>query len=322
MQTHYLNPRLLTPRRLPRLQVFLGVLGRLGDFLRPGSSRQQWAAGTSALLSFNPRTRTAIVFVHGFGGAAMTTWLNFPGLLNGNPATSACDLIFFEYDGLQTAAAESGNALMTFLDKLFTNAAPLVNPGLQYQPITERRPQDWAYESVLIVAHSLGAVVTRSALIEAQVKKLTWLPKTYFMLFAPADSGCVIEELVSQALLGIPYVKGLPAAAKLAFGLKPLEDVKSDSPTLKSLKEITAGELNANTSSFLLARKVLRAKQDSVVTNPVPFFPQELAKLDYVPREEPLPGSDIPTGHVAVCKPSETFKEPLDRVLSIFSSGP
>src|SRR5262249_38833255 len=160
-----------------------------------------------------------------------------------------------------------------------------------------------------------GAVVTRCALIEAQAKRLTWLPKTYFMLFAPADSGCVIEELVSQALLGIPYVKGLPAAAQLIFGLKVLEDLKPGSRTLTRVQPDIALELNASPSSFLFARKVLRARQDSVISNPVPFFAQELAKLDYVPEEAPTPGSDIPTGHVAVCKPSETFKEPLDRVL-------
>src|SRR5262245_15816091 len=101
MQTHYLNPRLVKPRKRSRAQ---GILDRLG---KGHSASRHWSAGTSAFLSFDTDTRRAIVFVHGFGGTAIPTWLNFPALLNGDPDTCKWDFIFFEYDGLQTAADES-----------------------------------------------------------------------------------------------------------------------------------------------------------------------------------------------------------------------
>jgi hypothetical protein len=208
---------------------------------------------------------------------------------------------------------------MSFLDEIFTNAARLVNPALEYQPFTERRPSRWAYEKVLIVAHSLGAVVTRRALVQAHEEKRTWLPQTRFMLFAPADSGCVIEELVCQALIGIPYVAGVPAAARLVFKLIALGDVKPGSQTLVDLKQLTQQNLNRGTSDYLLARKVLRARQDSVITNPVAFLPEENAAIAYVPAQDPPFGSDVPTGHVAVCKPTEAFREPIDNVLLVLS---
>ena len=35
-----------------------------------------------AMLSSDPKTRTAIVFVHGFGGHAATTWAQFQRLVD------------------------------------------------------------------------------------------------------------------------------------------------------------------------------------------------------------------------------------------------
>lgn len=316
-QTHYLNPRLLKPRQRKRAQRLVEGLKRLGNALRRRPASKHWSDGTSAFLSFDPDTRRAIVFVHGFGGTGIPTWLNFPALLNGNPKLSSYDLVFYEYDGLQTAADESANDLMNFLDTLFSDSGPLVNSGLRFQPVSEQRPSKWAYEHVVIVAHSLGAIVTRLALIKAQVLRLTWPPNTRFMLFASADPGCHIEQLVSQALIAVPYVGGTPAAVRLLLGLLPLQDVAPNSNTLIQLKTLTERHINRNTTGFLLARRVLRARQDTVITNPVAFFADEEPATDYLPANEPPPGSNVQSGHMAICKPTETFREPLGEVLKV-----
>lgn len=152
---------------------------------------------------------------------------------------------------------------------------------------------------------------------KAHLKGLPWPGRARFMLFAPADPGCHLEQLLSQALSGIPFVGGAPAGARLLLRMLPLQDVAPNSNTLVQLKALTEPRIDQNTRGFLLARRVLRARQDTVITNSLAFFADEEAVADYVPLRDPMPGSDIPVGHTAVCKPTERYREPLDHVVRV-----
>src|ERR1700687_1989595 len=79
--------------------------------------------GSYALLSTNAHKERAIVFVHGFGGDAATTWTQFQTLIDTHqqlfPLYGSCDLYFYSYDSLRTKLPVNADAFGAFLRKIF-----------------------------------------------------------------------------------------------------------------------------------------------------------------------------------------------------------
>jgi alpha-beta hydrolase superfamily lysophospholipase len=74
------------------------------------------------------------------------------------------DLIFYTYDSRNTPAANSGALFKQFLNQLFEEPLLFCNATLDPEAA---RLNSFQYKNVLIVAHSLGAVVSRLALVNA-----------------------------------------------------------------------------------------------------------------------------------------------------------
>lgn len=254
------------------------------------NSRAYWA--------INP-TGKAIIFVHGFGGSPLDTWNQFPSLLPCEKLCCGHDVIFYGYDSLYTASRISAAILKEFLDQLFVSPLLIVNPTL---PQSARRPNSFTYSRVDLVAHSLGAIVSRQALLEARYDSLSWVTSTGLILFAPAHMGADIMSLALQAFTGIPWI-GKIGGAFVEYLFQSLRDLRPGSDTLRQLLDETNQALQQGNGSYLIAKKVIHGEKDKIV-RPTRFGGD--------------PGVVVFKGknHFALCKPSASFRGPITHLVS------
>jgi pimeloyl-ACP methyl ester carboxylesterase len=257
-------------------------------------SRIPFGEHSEALWAVRP-TGKALLFVHGFGGSAVTTWLDFPSLLQQSSSFSGHDLIFYGYDGLRTRARPSADLLIRFLDALFSDPAGLVTTSLP----RVNRPPKFTYKRVVIVAHSLGAVVSRIALVDAIRKRHDWTSRIRLVLFAPAHQGAHILPL---ATLAMGALRLAPVEAFARYRFQALRDLEENCQTLTQLSEQTRKAIRAGAKN-LIAKRVVHAGQDRIVN-----------VSDFC--DDPPPEFIHDASHSSVCKPRAQFLAPLDHVLA------
>jgi alpha-beta hydrolase superfamily lysophospholipase len=255
--------------------------------------------GTRVSWSLNPTGR-AIVFVHGFGGKAVSTWSQFPSLLEGYPECAGHDIFFYGYDGLHTEAISSADKLRDFITDICSS--PQAVYALSDAEPQGRLQHPDTYQEVIIVAHSLGAIVSRRALIDAYTTagQAAWARRTHLVLFAPAHRGARISSLVRLSPLGAAM--SLLALAQLLNKYRVLEDLQEGSGALTDLArdlEAAFGPRKRN----LRARHVVRAVNDTIVRN---------ANLPPDAAAQSVDGQS----HTSICKPTSDFRLPLEVVVS------
>jgi len=261
--------------------------------LRPGKR-------TLALWA-RKKPSTLVVFVHGFGGDGIDTWLNFPNLLLTAPKGGKCDLIFYDYDSLQARAAASAGLLEQFLSKLLFNPANFINESADGR----LRPANFRYRKILIVAHSLGAIVSRLALLRARRANLTWVRSAKLVLYAPAHTGASALDLAMTMLVGINSNFGAAAVpAPLLFQFQSLQDLSTGCPTLLRLESDTEELLADPGNKFLIARKVVLGEFDRIV-NPDAFL------------DDPNPIVIPELDHSEVCKPPRDTSAAMIELLKV-----
>lgn len=239
---------------------------------------------------------TIVIFVHGFAGGPTSTWPQFPTLLPAAKAAREADILFYSYDSLRTRAYVSAVKLYKFLTILTANPNALIQQSLP--GTVARTGTPFAYSRIIIVAHSLGALVSRLALLEAHKNNDAWAANVRLILFAPAHTGADILRLAGLALTGLPVA--MPAAQLVLPSLQDL-DPRSSAILKRLAKEVSAAVKKA---PYLRATVVIHAERDPVVspnpfcTDPTPLF---------------IPGVD----HMSVCKPNPPFSIPLDQVTAL-----
>ena len=243
--------------------------------------------GRSHMIPSKKPPRHCIVFVHGFNGSALDTWEGFNSKALDDPALAETDLVFFGYDGLKSNALAAASFFFDLLDSLLGKGGT----------ISSVRPNPPTYESCVLAAHSLGALVTRWALLRAYQQNQDWLPNIRFLLFAPAHSGGIIVDSITDLLGSNPFTELLGNAAKA--GMPLLQELRPGSPLLKALEDQTRVAIGAGCNA-LRARRVIIAEYEQVVSN------------------LPFPGDPYPTAirdatHTSVCKLAK-FPELLNYV--------
>lgn len=244
----------------------------------------------------------AVVFVHGFGGEAQGTWDQFASLLPHQPQARGRDLFFFGYDSLAQQAPISAAEFRDFLVDLWTDpVTKLIQPSLQD---ARRADPAFRYQHVTLVAHSLGAIVVREALVQAALEDPPhdWVHHVSLVLFAPAHTGARAAQL-GQELLGV-----LPASIESLIrggtysAIPVLMDLEPGSETLKALAAGTQDLLDKGYTS-LRAKVVVMGTKDQVVHS-VRFC------------ADPGPRRAEGLGHIGVCKPDQRYTAPLGYLLS------
>lgn len=263
---------------------------------------------TAAFWSVNPTRRTLIVFVHGFGSNAVSSWSEFDSSFLSNKKVRGCDLLFYGYNSLNTPTQQLADSLLQDLNALnakphfYANAAA---PGIG-------RSNRFKYDRIVVVAHSLGAVVARAAVLRATVHHKKWARNCSLVFFAPAYNGA--KALVIGQLLFGGIQSGLqmavPAwgnAAKIlvavAKGLLPpaLKDLLPQSIFLTDLKADTKQAVNQG-APHLAAKGIVICDPDLVVNNG--------GYLIQDAPEKPVTGSS----HSLVCKPGGAYRLPFQIV--------
>lgn len=254
-----------------------------------------------AFLSLLP-AKNLLVFIHGFNGKAVLTWNKFPSKLAADASFAETDIIFYGYKSLQRNrnAGNYASDLLIFL-KQEIDAIPA--PGNIARIAGEKKlTQRNGYEKIILVAHSLGAIVLRKALMNAKADTVPWLEKVQMLLIAPAHLGAKVDKLIFGVLDIILIGKLL--ANGLSYFYPVLEDLKEKSVLLDDLKDDTRMYLQINQGDFTKAKIVIHSDPDGIVTN---------GRFESDPQEITVNGSS----HTEVCKPNENYNVPFEKLLTL-----
>lgn len=255
---------------------------------------------TKAVWAQDP-SQGALVFVHGFNGSAVRTWADFPVQLRKNAEYAHWDAVFFGYDGRNTEAVSSAAELRNLLN-LMENPKDFYGQSDAAPHAHRQHPA--AYKRILLVTHSLGAIVARRAMLDGYQQALPakWASKVQVFNFAPALRGAKIIALLADAF-GSPLVPML-AIAHLFNQLIVLRDLEEKGQTVVRLEEETRKAVSDGLLN-LRAVDAVWSKNDPVVTNgrfaddPVPDA------LHIVEN----------TTHSSVCKPSLQYSLPSNALI-------
>lgn len=248
--------------------------------------------GRTQFIGCRLPAKSCVLFVHGFNGDALDTWKGFDTIALQNNEFKETDLVFFGYDGLRSNALASASFLFDLLDDLMGAASVLQSV----------KPADPAYERCVLAAHSLGAVVTRWALLRAFHQKSPWLDKVRYLLFAPAHWGGLVVDSVSELLGATALTKFIASAAKAKLPL--LNELAPNSVVLKSLEEQTRAAIGAGCDA-LRAKRVVIAEYEEVVSN-LPFV------------GDPFPTAIRNARHTTVCK-AHDFRDVIGYVMELIA---
>src|SRR5690348_8183696 len=132
-----------------------------------------------------------VIFVHGYNGEAIDTWNKFPEMLRKNESFTRADLLFYGYPSLKYHASDHAGMFLNFLDTEMGHNASRSNLR---RCAAEKKLPSREYKKIIILAHSLGAVVIREALLRAKDK--SWIDKVSIGLYAPAHIHATVTQLI------------------------------------------------------------------------------------------------------------------------------
>jgi hypothetical protein len=232
-----------------------------------------------------------VIFIHGFNGSAIGTWDDFPKLIQVHEKFEDADVIFFGYDSLKMQAA---NMKLRFYELLQEAVKPsnMPFPGRDL-------PADFEYPKIIIVGHSLGAVVCRLALLYAHDLQCTWLPRCHTVFFAPAHWGSRVPENFKECFVGFGTflrafaITKYPIIADLTTGSIMLTDLQSRTQQVCAIGQAPP---------HVKADGIIWAERERVVVNN--RFCSDSPEID-------IPG----TTHTSVCKPEMQFLHPFEKLI-------
>lgn len=246
--------------------------------------------------------RRLVVFVHGWRGHPMDTWGGFP-----EPPDDVwwreADLLFVAYDSTKESMTASADRLRSRIGDFYPKPYEAV---LTNEVASVRDDRDRDYEELIIVGHSLGAVVARRAVVDALDE---WASTDYegrtrpsildarLRLFSPASAG-----FAPRGLLGAFRATPTWWVAEMFLrrgGAYP--DLQPGSPVLVSTRQRTERYGSEDARAGALAAHLLWANPERVVTT---------ERYDTDPVSRTMDGTD----HRSVCKPDIGYPAPFDFV--------
>lgn len=253
-----------------------------------GSSFIRNYKGSYVLVAKRQRPTRAIIFVHGFGGNAISTWSHFQQLVDVNPFAplfTETDLFFYDYESTRHHISRSATTLISFVRQILDDrAAP--------------------YREVRLVGHSLGGVVIRNMVLSLTLKP-TLSPYSAILLskppllFAPAHRGFSHSLAAMLLIRSIPFLSLATAVWQLSRG-KAYEDLQPG-PPLNDLRDDTIALADKGGPAALKGRNYWGA--DENVVHP----------LDY--RIDDRRAFQDEYDHFSICKPTADKPLPIEWVI-------
>jgi hypothetical protein len=261
-------------------------------------ARVDFKNGSYGLMATGVEATVAAIFVHGFHGHSEKTWLQFQTLMDRVessgmfPWWTTYDAYFYSYDSKRQIGPNTAN-LLAFVEDVFP--APSWNKiGAKGIDTLVRR-----YESLVLIGHSEGGVLVRSAILRRIQRNGPLLHDrilgAHLRLFAPALWGELISGwkgvlLRSPILSDLvePYLYHSPAYRQLAH----------DSPLLQEIRRRTVDLAKQHPGlRALTAQNVFGTDDECVCMEALETDPQALYERNRT--------------HVDICKPSNEYLMPL-----------
>lgn len=258
-----------------------------------------WISQSRALISMLPSPSRAIIFVHGWAGTAGDTWEAFP---QGLRKLTATDCLWLNYPTVDHSVAFCAATLRMFIGDLLRRPFDtIVNPSLPFGVASRERRM--TYEKVILVGHSMGAVVIRRALLDLELNDdLTQedRDKISLLFFAPAHKGSSIPLMIASGI-GLDFLPGAQLVSNaLALWYRSLQDLKEGSQCLTGLEQDSRlVREERRTGTEYLRAHVYHAQGDKVVV-------QETFDRDHPVR--PI----LKRNHRNICKPDDEYSEALE----------
>jgi pimeloyl-ACP methyl ester carboxylesterase len=247
-----------------------------------------WGRGSIGFFAERPADRL-IVFVHGFGGSALKTWKGAESILEQDKVETS-DVVFYGYGSLAAPARNSATLFRKFLEAAADGQAP-------WRSVIGRGggvgPRD--YKDILLIAHSLGAVVVRRAALDGIGVGDEWVSRTRLLLFGPAHMGTRLVKLSKMLRSGFGAIlSDLFVFARVRTPV--LDDLEEGSAFLQELQAESRAALQLGIGQPVRAEAVVFGERDDVVLT-APFC------------ADPLSDVWADEDHCSVCRAPQTVYE-------------
>jgi len=217
-----------------------------------------WGRGSIGFFA-SPHADRLIVFVHGFGGKALKTWDGMEALL-ADPRAQTSDIVFYGYGSLAAPAQNSSSLFREMLTAAVTGAS-------NWRHMVRRGGADADmrdYQDILIVAHSLGAVIVRRALLDLVKTKASWVERCRILLFGPAHMGTRLTALAPMLRSGLSSILN----DLFSFGrvkVPVLDDLEEGSAFLARMLSDSQALLQKGMVRPIVAEQVVFGERENVV---------------------------------------------------------
>ncbi len=234
-------------------------------------------------------TDSAVVFVHGFTGAGVETWGNFPDILRSHPELGRFDFFFWQYP--------TELHLKYAVTKWFWEANPGIETlGDRLRALLEDTigsAQD--YEEIKLVAHSMGGLVVQTYVVEE-------LRRLREGITAPDDT---LLHRINEIVLFATPSGGLRKARFGGFLNQQITDMSDVGPFVSNLRaewrELVDDARHDPETSAAFRLTAVAGMKDR-------FVPPESA-LDPFPLDD---HSMSPGNHAELVKPEKVGQQPVD----------
>jgi len=236
---------------------------------------------------------TAILFLHGYSGSSIGTWKQFDSLLFDFPPAQDADIFFIGYPSTTRATEANAYSFFEALDALFGSLAAARRPS------SIPGDRDKPYRKIVVVAHSMGAVVARRALLLADEQNRFWTDRTALVLFAPAHLGARFHNYVDSTVASIYRLIWNFAQ----FRSPAINELRVGSPYLEQhQRDVAVALLRRPILRHLIAQRVIHGLDDIIVDQPGHVFCSD------------PPSIFIPGTHTSLCKPRSISSPALEQL--------
>lgn len=250
------------------------------------------------------RARRLVVFVHGWGGSAYSSWGEFDAPPRDDPWWAEADLLFVDYPSRKETVLAAADRVRTMLRDFYPSP---YQPMLVIDGVAVREDVSAPYDELLLVGHSMGGLVLRRALLDEMDE---W---SYFgepadsrpplldgqlRLFSPASAGFLPRGRLALAFAAWPILD-----RALRVGLS-YPDLAPDSVLIRDTRRRTERYDTRTGDGRALAARILWANPEDIVltekydtdsisrtVDPPSYL---LAKLLHEDVCRPMVGYDLP----------------------------